>query len=175
MRRTIPKRRGLAAVALLAAVAAVAAACTTAPPGIDTEMLTGELKAREAAFQKAVADHDENAFREYWADDAVYLPEGAPLVQGRESIVEAWAPLLHDENASMAWTPDFAEVGTGGSLAYTYGVFRFTVTDDQGNPVERIGKYATVWRRGDDGEWRIVLNTGNSDALVEEPTAGGQD
>jgi ketosteroid isomerase-like protein len=36
--------------------------------------------------------------------------------------------------------------------------------DSKGKPVQERGKYLTVWRKQADGNWRVVIDTFNSDA-----------
>ena len=132
-----------------------------AVPRVAGDAAAGELREMEAAFERALAARDLDAFMGFWAEDAAYLAMHQPIVTGREAIRAAWAPLVEDRSVSLSWTPERAEAAASGDLGYTYGKYRLAVTAADGSRSEREGKYTTIWRRGGDGRWRVVLDTGN--------------
>ena len=40
--------------------------------------------------------------------------------------------------------------------------------DANGNPVTTTGRYMSIWRKGPDGQWKVVLDAG-----ANEPAAAG--
>jgi len=62
-------------------------------------------------------------------------------------------------------------VSQAGDLGYSIGTLEFTVDDTEGNPVTRNGKYTTVWRKQEDGQWKVVSDTFNFNSPI--PTSGG--
>ena len=76
----------------------------------------------------------------------------------------------HPENESVtaiqAPHPHFAQVWRNAKIRST------TIRGDtDGRPIERVGKYKTVWQRRDDGRWRVIADTFNFDAPMP---AGGE-
>jgi ketosteroid isomerase-like protein len=97
----------------------------------------------------------------YYADDAVEVPNGAPLIQGKTGIAKGMG-FLDDKNNSLLWTPVGADISAFGDLGYTYGIFEFHSKDKEGKPVVQHGKYTSIWKRQKDGSWKVVLDMGNS-------------
>jgi ketosteroid isomerase-like protein len=49
------------------------------------------LRQLEAEFMKAAAEHGSQGYLSYYADDAVEVPNGVPIIQGKVNIAKAWA------------------------------------------------------------------------------------
>ena len=74
---------------------------------------------------------------------------------------------LNDKNNHLTWTPDHIDVAQSGDLAYSYGTFEFRSMDKDRKPASEHGKYATIWKKQNDGRWKVVLDMGNASP---EPT-----
>ena len=46
-------------------------------------------------------------------------------------------------------------------MGWTWGKYIMTSTDSEGNPVTRKGKYLNVWKKQNDGLWKVVVDIGN--------------
>lgn len=101
------------------------------------------------------------AFKAYLAEDAVALrPSSSPIV-GKAKIVERLLS-LPDTTFSLTWKPHFAAVAASRDLGYTYGIYTFLSKDEFGNPQEAHGTYVSIWKKDQHGEWKLVLDSGNS-------------
>lgn len=114
--------------------------------------LQGEVRARETAFAKTMADRDLAAFGLFIADEAVFF--GAQPLRGRMRVVAAWSRFFEGTAAPFSWAPDTVEVLASGTLALTSG----PVTDADGKPA---GRFNSIWRREADGVWRVVFDKGS--------------
>jgi len=119
------------------------------------------LRQLEAEFMKAAADHGSQGYMSYYAEDAVEVPDGAPVLQGKASIARTMDFLDNKQN-HLTWTPIGADISASGDLGYTYGNYEFRSTGKDGKLTIAHGKYATVWKRQRDGAWKVVLDMGNS-------------
>ncbi len=118
------------------------------------------LLATDAAFcTTAVAKGVPEAFLLYMTDDAVLLPMNDHPIAGREAIHRHLS--AGGGSGSLTWTPLRADVSMAGDLGYTYGTYMLRGTDSTGAPIERYGKYVTIWKKQTDGTWKFVLDTGN--------------
>jgi len=72
----------------------------SASPKATAEM----LKQLEGEFMKAAADKGSQGYMSYYADDAVEVPNGAPLIQGKVEIAKGMG-FLDDKNNRLIWTP----------------------------------------------------------------------
>jgi ketosteroid isomerase-like protein len=97
----------------------------------------------------------------YYAENAVEVPEGAPVLQGKESIGKTMA-FLNDKQNHLTWTPIGADISASGDLGYTYGSYEMRMTGTDGKPVVAHGKYTTIWKKQRDGNWKVVLDIGNN-------------
>lgn len=118
------------------------------------------VHAADVALDRAVATRDAAAFAALLEEDAVFAG-GRRVSRGRAAVLEAWSPLLSEGGPRLRWTPVRAGVAASGDLAFTTG--RWTLeTGKEDRPAERTeGEYATVWRRGADGAWRVLLDATN--------------
>ena len=119
-----------------------------------------QLLTLEAEFQKTTTEKGLDGFMSYFAEDAADLPNGGPIVTGKENIRQALGPWGPD--VSLTWTPVKAEMAASGDLGYAYGTFVFKANDKDGNPVTHYGKYTTIWEKQKDGTWKVALDMGNS-------------
>jgi ketosteroid isomerase-like protein len=117
------------------------------------------LLAADEAWSRTLRDRE--AFAESIAPDVHFLAPDVPRTQGRDAFLAAGDSLV---DMNLTWSPDVADVSSAGDLGYTIGTFKITVDGPDGRPLERVGKYKTIWRRGDDDRWRVVADTFNFDA-----------
>jgi len=66
------------------------------------------------------------------------------------------------EGTSLTWTPIKAEMAASGDLGYTYGNYIYTAKNKEGKLVTSYGKYTSIWKKQKDGQWKVVVDVGNS-------------
>ena len=118
-----------------------------------TRTAASEVEAREIAFAKTMADRDFESFLDFISPEAVFFSGNNPR-RGRDVVGKAWAKYFEGETAPFSWHPDVVEVLESGSLALTSG------------PVEAasgeiIGRFNSIWRKDQDGQWRVVFDKGS--------------
>ena len=111
-----------------------------------------EVRARETAFARSMADRDLAAFTSFISPEAVFVGVGG-ITRGPKEIAAAWKSFFDTPQAPFAWKPETVEVLESGTLAMSSG----PVFDPKG---ERIGTYNSTWRRDPDGVWRIIFDSG---------------
>ena len=119
------------------------------------------LRQLEADLMKSAAEHGAQGYLAYYADDAVELPNDAPLIQGKVKIARSMSFLDNKQN-HLSWTPVGADMSSSGDLGYTYGNFQFSAVDKDGKSITEYGKYTSIWKKQADGSWKVVLDMGNS-------------
>lgn len=124
------------------------------------QLIETDIAFSQTASQIGVAE----AFYEYLAEDAVWLPTGSEPVLGREAVRDK---LREAEGTQLMWEPQFADVARSGELGYTWGLYESRSRTLEGRERVSRGKYTTIWRRQPpDGRWRAVLDTGNPSKLL---------
>lgn len=112
----------------------------------------------EAEFAADVAQHGHSAFVTHFAEDGVEVVDGGGF-DGLEAIRKQppWP-----EGTTLTWMPIKAEMAASGDLGYTYGNYVFTGKNKEGKLVASYGKYTSIWRKQKDGQWKVVVDMGNS-------------
>jgi ketosteroid isomerase-like protein len=125
-----------------------------------SESTKGEalLRQLEADFAADVAKHGHEAFITYFADDGVEVVDGGGF-NNKEAMRKQppWP-----EGTSLTWMPIKAEMAESGDLGYTYGNYIYTAKNKEGKPVTSYGKYTSIWKKQKDGQWKVVVDVGNS-------------
>ena len=123
-----------------------------------------ELMEADRAFAKATADKGLDGWMSVFAEDAVRItPLGGKASAGKDAIRELDASLFTDPKRLLIWEPVDAGVFADGKHGFTTG--RAKVIDraagDKASGSPWPVKYVTLWRKGADGHWKVILpNTG---------------
>jgi ketosteroid isomerase-like protein len=122
----------------------------------DKEKLKAEIKNIENSFAKYLQKNGAAAaFYEFAAENAVIKRERDTLIVGREAIKKYYEKPSF-EHASAVWEPDCIEVSGDGTMAYTYGKYEWTMTNEKDEKKTFSGVFHTVWLRMPDGKWKYV-------------------
>ena len=114
--------------------------------------LKEQVRRREIAFAKTMADRDLAGFSSFLSSEAVFIARGRTL-RGAKQVTDRWKAFFEGAQAPFSWEPEQIEVLDSGALAMTSGPVR----DPSG---KRVGTFNSVWRREADGRWLIVLDNG---------------
>jgi len=105
---------------------------------------------------------DIDAIVSHWDENAVLLPPGSPMIEGRDAIrayVESSSAI---PGFSITWEPERAFISNSGDMAYMIERNEVTFNDQDGELVEVPGKVVTIWKKDSDGEWKNVIDMWNS-------------
>ncbi len=125
----------------------------------------GLLFQLEADFAADVAHHGHAAFITHFADDGVEVVDGG----GFDTIDAMRKQPPWPEGTSLTWKPIKADMAASGDLGYTYGTYVYTAKNKEGKLVANHGKYTSIWKKQKDGQWKVVVDMGNSSP---DPKAG---
>ena len=152
LRPEILNMKKLALAVLILSFAVVLAAKKKSTNGSDL------LIQLESEFAADVAQRGHEAFITHFADDGVEVVDGGGF-DNLEAIRKqpAWP-----DGASLTWKPIRAEMAASGDLGFTYGNYVFTSKNKEGKMVANHGKYTSIWRKQKDGQWKVIVDMGNS-------------
>ena len=141
-------------IRLLVGAAALVIASEPVPSAqqIDMTQRQQEVRARETAFARSMANRDLAAFTSFISPEAVFVGAGG-TTRGPKEIAAAWKRFFDGPDAPFSWKPETVEVLASESLALSSG----PVFDPKG---QRIGTYNSTWRRDADGVWRVIFDNG---------------
>jgi uncharacterized protein (TIGR02246 family) len=116
-----------------------------------------ELEIRElvSTWIRATREGDVETVLSLTTEDVVFLaPDHAPM-QGRAAFGEALRAVLGTH--AIDSTSEIDEVAVFGDVAYCRSRLAVTVTTSHSQtPTQSRGHTLTIFRRGDDGKWRLA-------------------
>jgi len=131
----------------------------------DTEnrrLLNTDKQFAKMSLEKGAAE----AFNYFLTEDAMGMSHGQHPVIGRDKL---YAEMKEgQEDYTLAWDPQRAEVSASEDMGWTWGTYTLTFRDDEAQEQKRYGKYLNIWERQDDGQWRVIVDMGNSSPAPSE-------
>jgi ketosteroid isomerase-like protein len=147
----IPKRLHLPlalSFLLLALAAGAAVHAEDPPPTPAADAASASLAQVERAFAGAFAARDLERFGAFLDEDAVFLGPAGSALRGKAEIVAGWKGYFEGE-PPFSWYPTVSQVS--GDLGLSQG----PVLGPDGT---WLANFSSVWRRQEDGTWRIVFD-----------------
>lgn len=154
------RRSLLPAVVLLSCFAL---ACGESPPASTDEIeppdATEVIRELQREMDAASIAGDAERLAAIYAEDVILMPPGIPAIEGVDAVLEYFAA----GRRPVEGQTDLLEVVVDGDLAWARGQYVATVMLPSGEAVTDSGKMLEVFRRGDDGQWRLWRDIWNSD------------
>jgi uncharacterized protein (TIGR02246 family) len=120
-----------------------------------------ELGQMNRDFAAALNAKDAALAASYYTEDAVVIPPGEAMVQGRAAIEAYWKAGIEQGGARDA-SVETIKAESSGDVGYEMGNFVLTVNGPDGNPVQEHGRYIELLRRGADGKWYSTAGIWNA-------------
>jgi ketosteroid isomerase-like protein len=117
----------------------------------------GDFEDMVAAERAFAADASARGVRDAFL--AAYSEDGIAFAPGPRSAQRVWEKRSANKN-KLEWTPEVAEVASSGDLGYTSGPWRFTAEGE--DKPSAFGHFFTVWRKDEDGKWKVLVDHGVS-------------
>ena len=158
----------LSAVGLLLMAFGVVACAPAAETEEDPAAVRAAIKETNARFAEALNQGDAAAIAALYTEDAIVLPPGQGMVRGRQAIQESMAVDI-ETNALSDLVLTTSDVQVAGNLAVEVGTYSI-----QAGAMQDEGKYVVVWKKQEDGSWKLYRDIWNSNlmpAVEEEPEA----
>jgi amino acid transporter len=153
-----------AAAAVLAAIIGGGVVMYRTGAAKPEEDAKAQLMDADRAFAKATAEKGLDGWVSFMAKDAArVMPLGGKAAVGEEAIRKLDAPMFADPKTKLEWEPMDAGLFSGGDYGFTTGRARVVTVGEQKADSPWPIKYVTWWRKGDDGRWKVILDTGASE------------
>ncbi len=118
-------------------------------------------------FDAAVNSGDLERFLRLYAEDAVRLPPGTDVLQGKAAISSAMKQFFDQYDAAHQLVVLDARVS--GNLAISRGRWESTDTPKGGgDPLRGTGAWTSIRERQADGSWKTVLEIWNRDSMPSQ-------
>ena len=141
---------------------APAPAATASPVASGQTAARRQIEAAALGIWQAVARGDAAAILVHYADDALILGSGAPMLQGKPAVA-AFLQGLFDGNTLSGVQGNVIDIMISGDLAVETGTYAMTITPKNGKAVADRGKYIHVWKKSVEGSWKVVRYVPTSD------------
>ena len=131
-------------------------------PAFDAAVVKMQIEQNNALFSDALAAGDAAALAALYTPNAVLLPPDAVTVTGKAAIEEFWTAVIASGAKGVRLTT--LQLDGADDIAYEIGSALLTVQPEGQDPMEVPGKYIVVWKKGEDGTWRLHADIWNTDA-----------
>jgi len=102
----------------------------------------------------------------FFAEDAIQLDDGKDMIDdGIRAIMRDHLNI--PEGLSVSWVPLGGGVSESGDLGYTWGRWSNVLYDENNNMIDTYGKYVTIWKKQEDGSWKVAVDIWNSEDPLE--------
>ena len=120
-----------------------------------------EIMKADRDFNQATQEKRAEGWLSFFALEDAALTD--PPTVGKQAITERYQKLFSDANFTLTWEPLKGEVFPAGTLGYTTGKYVARFKNKEGKQMESHGRYITLWRKQQDGTWKIVGDSGAPD------------
>lgn len=152
-------------IILLLAGAGTTTSCAAEPEPVahptadrDRAAVEGELDDVYDAFSRAYALADVQMLMDsVYGDSAFYLPPGSPILRGKDQFRGEFAFLerfTREGGPGPAISFEIIDRDYADDLAYDIGTYTLRAPGQPAEDAAR-GKFIVVWKRGEDGRWRM--------------------
>lgn len=121
-----------------------------------------DIEAANKAFADAYNAGDAKGVAAKYTEDAALLPPDGKRVDGQEAIATFWKGAMDGGLKNL--TLKSVEVDSREDLAFEVGAFTLDAPGEGGAMTTVAGKYIVVWKKGDDGIWRLHRDIWNAGA-----------
>jgi len=136
-----------------------------AEAAIDMAQVRLAIEAANAKLSEAVRAGDSTTMASYYTEDARLLPPNSEMIEGREGIEAFWAGGFQMGIKDVILTT--VDVMGMGDLVCEVGTAKMSIQPEGMDAMEDRGKYLVIWKKGDDGMWRLHVDIWNSSLPAE--------
>ena len=129
--------------------------------------LEQQIKETDAQFAETYNRGDLDALETIHENDAMMLAPDSPLtVGGSEAVVQGYRDMWDAGWRNLSLSS--VKIDSDGNLAYNVGKAEFDVPTKDGTTKRIAAKYVDIYRRGEDGLWKIHVTSYNMDEPLPE-------
>lgn len=129
---------------------------------LDTERQA--LLNADSAWADAAISGSVEKIKTFWTEDAINFFPGQEPAFGKKEILRIVKRNRSVPGFSLTWKARDAVVSESGAMGYTYGPYKLTFSDPEGNKYTKSGNYVCIWKKQNDGPWKCVLESSVPDS-----------
>jgi uncharacterized protein (TIGR02246 family) len=125
---------------------------------VDTKSEGEKLMQISREWSQTASTEDLEKILSYWADDAVLMTAGQPMLKGKKEIRKMVEESFKIPGFKISWEPQSAVVSQSGDMAYLIENETLSMNDSSGKVITTLSKGVTVWRKDSTGAWKNVVD-----------------
>ena len=127
---------------------------------VDFSQIKAEIEKANLKFGEIFRQGDASAVAALYSEDATLLPPNSDVIKGSAGIEAFWGGAMAMGATSVVLTT--GEVFGMGDLVCEIGQYRLTIQPEGMEEMEDVGKYIVIWKKDDNGSWRLHIDIWNS-------------
>jgi len=92
-----------------------------------------------------------------FTEDGILLSQGGRVFKGRQQIFERQKEAMQSVTRPIKVSVITVKIWLDGDAAYETGKYKYEYTE-KGKPVTEEGRYVTMWKRQNDGSWKLSMD-----------------
>ena len=116
-----------------------------------------------ATYHASASAKDAPAVVAMYDDDAMMIPPNAARVEGIEGIRDYRFGFIETPGVELEFETIRAQVSSGGDMGWTLAIGNITINRPDGEPGRDVVRDFHVWKKQDDGSWKVVVDMWNSE------------
>lgn len=126
---------------------------------LNNETIRSELSALNERWDTAFNLKQPEVLATYYDQDATVMPAGAAQVSGNKAIQEFWGTTI--SSGVVGHKIEMIEAGTEGNLAFQRALWSASANDADGKTQNFNGNLHLLYRRQQDGSWKVLTQIWN--------------
>ncbi len=148
----------------IAAVLLTILAMSCHQQNVDTKAEGEEVMRLSKEWSQAASAGDVEKIIGYWADDAVVMSAGQPVLNGKQAIRKMVEESYKMPGFRISWQPQRVVVSESGDMAYLLENSQISFLDSTGKPFTINNKAVSIWRKQNDGTWKNAVDISTPEA-----------
>jgi len=132
---------------------------------VDTKAEGEKVMQLSKEWSQAASAGDVEKIVEYWADDAVVMSAGEPVLSGKQAIRKMVEESYKMPGFRISWQPQSVVVSESGDMAYLIENSQVSFTDSTGKPVTIHNKAVSIWRKQAGGSWKNAVDISTPETM----------
>jgi uncharacterized protein (TIGR02246 family) len=130
---------------------------------LDTKAEGEKVMQLSKEWSKAASNRDVEKVVGYWADDAIVISAGEPILSGKQAIRQMVEESYKMPGFGISWQPQSVVVSESGDMAYILENSQISFTDSTGKPITINNKAVSIWRKQTNGTWKNAVDISTPD------------
>ena len=140
------------------AILFVLALVSCSQPKVDKKAEGEKVMQISKEWSEVAASGDVDKTVNYWADNAVMMSAGQPVLNGKQAIRQMVEESFKIPGFRISWQPQSVEVSESGDMAYIIENSQVAFKDSTGNTITHNNKAVSIWKKQSDGTWKNVVD-----------------